>query len=77
MKRFPPRPQGRHAREFFVCRRESARIRPNVGPLRAACGDDPTGHNLLVEGIQMAKKKLKKGKKLQGTKTTKVDAYMY
>jgi len=27
------------------------------------------GSNLILEGLQMAKKKLKKGKKLQGTKS--------
>jgi hypothetical protein len=30
---------------------------------------DPDGQNLIMEGLKMAKKKLKKGKKLHGTKT--------
>jgi hypothetical protein len=46
--------------------RESKQV---LGSLRALYEDGPTGHNLIMEGLQMAKKKLKKGKKLHGTKT--------
>ena len=37
---------------------------------RALWEDGPTGHEWFMEGLQMAKKKLNKGKKLAGTKTT-------
>jgi hypothetical protein len=53
-------------------RRAEARIDlAALGPSRAPCENGPTGHNLLMEGFQMAKKgkTLKKGKKLAGAKT--------
>jgi len=39
-----------------------------LGPPRAVYEEGPTGHNLTME-VQMAKKSLKKGKKLAGAKT--------
>jgi hypothetical protein len=42
---------------------------PELGPARALGREGPNWPNLILEGLQMAKKKLKKGKKLHGTKT--------
>jgi hypothetical protein len=46
--------------------RESA---GELGPLRALNENGPAGPSLIQEGLHMAKKKLKKGKKLAASKS--------
>jgi len=43
-----------------------------LGPVRARCEGGPTGLYSFVEGLEMAKKKLKKAKKLSAGKSLRI-----
>lgn len=64
----PPRKSGASITALFVAAqvREFASV---FGPSRALDQGGPQGPIFRLEGPRMAKKKLKKGKKIQGTKT--------
>ena len=67
--RLAGRGRGRRGGKCIGCCAGGARIHGMLRPGTCSLEDSPTGQNSFMEAMKMAKKKLKKGKKLKGTKT--------